>query len=124
MLQRAALALGFSAETALKPRGRRHLPGSHPGAGTRPIAGHQRVDGVNALKLVAVDATARTPDTIWVNPATYLPVRWLQTMSFVAAPGGRAWTSRTDYQWLKPTRASLAQLKVRIPVGFTRVPAP
>ena len=47
---------------------------------------------------------------MWVNPATYLPVRY--------DVGG----SQTDYQWLTPTAAHLALLDLPIPAGFKQVP--
>jgi len=61
---------------------------------------------------------------IWVNPATFLPVRTLSTLALIGGRHARAWREQTDYQWLKPTRANLAHLGVRIPAGYTRVPAP
>lgn len=77
--------------------------------------GRQRVDGVNALKLISVQRSLTT--IIWVDPATYLPVRlttqW--TRPVIAEP------FRYDFRWLPPTRANLALLKVRIPPGFTQV---
>ena len=52
---------------------------------------------------------------IWVDPATYLPVRltnqWTRPM--VSVP------MRFDIRWLPPTSVNLAQLTVRIPPGFT-----
>jgi hypothetical protein len=58
-----------------------------------------------------------------VNPATYLPVRTVGTLTLIPSRH-QAWTEQTDYRWLKPTPASLAQLTVRVPVGFTKVGAP
>jgi hypothetical protein len=86
--------------------------------------GMQQVDGVHALKLVSVQHTRFGPKTpgsvttiIWVDPATYLPVRvttqWTRPM--VSVP------MTFDFRWLPPTRANLALLTVRIPPGFTRV---
>lgn len=86
--------------------------------------GMQQVDGVNALKLVSVQRSRLGPKTlgtittiIWVDPATYLPVRlttqW--TRPIVSVP------MRYDFRWLPPTSANLALLTVRIPPGFTRV---
>lgn len=84
--------------------------------GTLRYEGKQQVDGVNALKLVSVEH--QRPGTlttiIWVDPATYLPVR-LTTQ----------WTGavlmRFDFRWLPPTQANLALLKVRVPPGFTQI---
>jgi len=70
------------------------------------VAGHQVIDGTNAIKLVTASGSA----TMWVNPATYLPVRY-------DVDG-----SQTDYRWLTPTAAHLALLDLPIPAGFTQVP--
>jgi hypothetical protein len=98
--------------------------------GTLSYQGKQHVDGINALKLVSVQRQRRgktlttLTTTIWVDPATYLPVRvtyqsrWTtqRTRPMVSVP------TRFDIRWLPPTRANLALLTVRIPAGFTRVP--
>jgi len=70
--------------------------------------GHQRVDGIDAMKLTGSDGVV-----LWINPATYLPVRQ-------AWPG----VGVTDYRWLRATPASLANLNVAVPAGFRRVPPP
>ena len=85
--------------------------------------GLQQVDGVNAVKLVSVQRSRLGPTLgtittiIWVDPATYLPVRlttqW--TRPIVSVP------DRADFRWLPPTSANLALLTVRIPPGFTQV---
>ena len=87
--------------------------------------GIQQVDGVDALKLVSVQharfGPKRTPATtvtiIWVDPATYLPVRLTtqQTRPAASVP------MRVDFRWLPPTHANLALLTVRIPPGYTQV---
>ena len=93
--------------------------------GALSLKGMQQVDGVNALKLVSVQRSHLGPEktlrsittTIWVDPATYLPVRlttqW--TRPLVSVP------MRLDFRWLPPTSANLALLTVRIPPGFTQV---
>lgn len=93
--------------------------------GALSLKGMQQVDGVNALKLVSVQRSRLGPEktlrsittTIWVDPATYLPVRlttqW--TRPLVSVP------MRLDFRWLPPTSANLALLTVRIPPGFTQV---
>jgi hypothetical protein len=83
--------------------------------------GTQYVDGVDAIKLVgsvrtvvakrSVTATA----TVWVDPASYLPVRW-------ALSRGRVSLLDYDYRWLPPSSANLAQLTVPIPAGFRQFP--
>ena len=66
------------------------------------------IDGINTIKITGAGGRF----TFWVNPANYLPVR--------ANLGPR----QTDFHWLAPTPANLAQLKVTVPAGFKQVPAP
>jgi hypothetical protein len=83
--------------------------------GDLAYAGKQRVDRVLSIKIVGRGVL--TGITIWVNPATYLPVRmglWFTNL-------GSASYSVTDYQWLPPTKANLGQLDVAIPPGFTKL---
>jgi hypothetical protein len=74
--------------------------------------GRQRVDGMDAIKITGDKGL----DTLWVNPATYLPARAIFTF-------GRLRT-QTDFRWLPPTPANLARLSVRVPAGFRQVPPP
>jgi hypothetical protein len=53
-------------------------------------------------------------ETVWVDPSTYRPV----AMEYTEGTTVRV---RTVFEWLPPTRANLANLKVPIPAGFTRV---
>lgn len=76
--------------------------------GAYTVVGRQVVGGVGAIKITGAPGTF----TFWVNPATYLPVQ-------MALP-----QQRTEFQWLSPTPANLAQLKVAVPAGFRQVPAP
>ena len=71
--------------------------------------GRTRVDGAAAIVLTGTQRMAKLPITLYVSPATYLPIR--------IVIGGL----RQDYRWLAPTAANLAMLKVRIPPGFRRV---
>jgi hypothetical protein len=100
--------------------------------GTLSYEGQQHVDGVDALKLVSVEhqrqgkTLTTLTTTIWVDPATYLPVRVTYQTRFTTR-GTRPMVSvptRFDIRWLPPTSANLALLTVRIPAGFTRVPIP
>jgi hypothetical protein len=75
-------------------------------------AGRQRVDGVNAIKIIGSKGIA----VLWVDPATYLPVRAL------LAIGDQR--PQTDFRWLSTTPTSLAQLRVPVPAGFRQVPPP
>jgi hypothetical protein len=67
------------------------------------------VDGIDAIKI-----TGDSGITLWVSPSTYLPVRLVLGKS----------VRQTDFQWLVPTPANLAQLKVQVPPGFRQVPPP
>jgi hypothetical protein len=89
------------------------------------------LDGVEAIKLT-VDFKFAAPQVIWVNPRTFLP---MQTVShphiYVAATGTGVADKplrlvpvreqRTQFTWLSPTAASLAQLTPPIPPGFRHV---
>jgi hypothetical protein len=74
-------------------------------------AGRQQVDGVDAIKFTG----QHDGPTLWVNPATYLPVR-LKTDAGIAF--------QTDFGWLSPTVARLDQLNLTVPAHFRRVAAP
>ncbi len=91
------------------------------------LGGRQRVDGVEAIKLVE-----RTPqtgpfakhkvpvlETLWVDPSTYLPMRVL--WQWPEAHGQPDGTLVSDFRWLAPTKANLAALRVKIPHGFRKV---
>jgi hypothetical protein len=73
--------------------------------------GYQEADGVRAIRLN--DTYTGTNTTLWIDPATYLPVRAVFT--------DRGQQVRADFRWLSPTSASLAQLHVAIPAGFRQV---
>ncbi|HEY3954615.1 MAG TPA: hypothetical protein VGM53_14675 [Streptosporangiaceae bacterium] len=86
-------------------------------------AGHQRADGVDAIRLAATPRLLRqipakawdiTTVTLWVNSKTFLPVR------LMLAPGGGS----DEFGWLKPTKANLARLRVKIPAGSREVRLP
>lgn len=76
--------------------------------GAYAVAGKQAVDGVDALKITGNSGHL----TLWVNPATYLPMR--------LEAGGL----QTDFQWLRPTPAHRATLDMPVPAGFHQVPPP
>jgi len=96
--------------------------------------GTQYVNGVAAIKLVSVRTfqlpmragavTVTTTTTLWVNPASYLPVRWAQNWKFTGRTGIVATPVDENVEWLSPTSANLAQLTVPIPPGFRQVSPP
>jgi hypothetical protein len=98
------------------------------GAGLRcglfHLAGHQRVDGIDAIKLTSGEdsgimlwASPAGGITLWLDPRTYLPVQLAGTE---AAAGPKPATVVIQFRWLPPTRANLAQLTGTIPPGFHR----
>jgi hypothetical protein len=87
------------------------------------VAGHQRVEGIDAIKLTG---TADTGITVWVDPHTYLPVQIAGNVQLVGSftknrPETTKATIRIHFRWLPPTRANLAQLTGTIPPGFRQV---
>jgi hypothetical protein len=75
--------------------------------------GRQRVDGIDAVKLTGNNGRL----VMWINPATYLPVRQVRELT------GKQ-RVQTDFRWFPVTAASLAHLKVSVPVGFRQVQPP
>jgi hypothetical protein len=71
------------------------------------VDGHQRVDGIDTIKLTGI-SDGRPAFTLWVDARTYLPVQMT---------GDRL---ALQFRWLPPTQANLAQLTGTIPPGFHR----
>jgi hypothetical protein len=85
--------------------------------------GTEYVDGVNAIKLVTAHTAPRAAvftNTLWVDPATHLPVQYEWTNAY----GGHKYSQTLSIAWLPPTRANLALVRVPIPAGFTQVQPP
>lgn len=88
--------------------------------GTLDVAGHQQVDGIDAIKLTSRRGSLIS-ETIWVSPGTYLPVRAVVHL----APGGSPGVQQTaDISWLPPTARNLTLLTVPIPAGYHQVTFP
>jgi hypothetical protein len=85
--------------------------------GTLTVAGRQRVNGIEAIELTS-RAGSPVPETIWVSPGTYLPVR----IVIRSGPGAPVLLRTADITWLRPTAQNLAMLTVPIPAGFRQVP--
>jgi hypothetical protein len=84
--------------------------------GTLTVTGRQGVNGVDAIKLTSRPGSP-IPETIWVSPGTYLPVR-----AVVDSPSGLPAVQETaNITWLTPTAQNLANLTVPIPSGFHHV---
>jgi hypothetical protein len=80
------------------------------------IAGQQRLGTARAIKLVSVKPDGPYSETLWVSPATYLPMRltWHWLYHRGAGPG----TLTGDFRWLRPTAANLASLQAPVPHGL------
>jgi hypothetical protein len=76
--------------------------------GAFSVAGHQEVDGVDAIRI----AGPVPGFTLWVNPASYLPVQL--TIGPVSA----------SFEWLAPTPANLGLLQLTVPAGCRQGPPP
>jgi hypothetical protein len=89
-------------------------------AGKVTLIGPATIDGQSAIELRQGSAAAGLLD-MWVNPATYLPIRTIGTAAGVSPSSDQA--IRDDYQWLPGTPANLHLLTpaAAIPAGFTRV---
>jgi hypothetical protein len=85
--------------------------------GTLAVAGRQRIGGIEAIELTSGPGSP-IPETVWVSPGTYLPVR-VVIRPISGQPG--LWQT-ADVSWLPPTAPNLAKLTVPIPAGFRKVP--
>jgi hypothetical protein len=85
------------------------------------MVGRQHVDGIDAVKFVSAKPLSARPSpahfslVLWINPATYLPVR-----TVVYTTNRQRWEQQ-DMQWLPPTHANMAKVRLPIPTGFHRV---
>jgi hypothetical protein len=88
-------------------------------AGQVTLAGRAFVDGQSALYLREYQEGGLI--RLWVSPATYLPIREIDTAAGV--PENSPQAIRNDYRWLPASPASLRLLTpaAAIPAGFTRV---
>jgi hypothetical protein len=85
--------------------------------GALTAAGRQRVDGIEAIELTSRQDSV-IPETIWVSPGTYLPLR----VVIDPGPGQPGPRQTADITWLPPTAQNLNKLAVPIPAGFRQVP--
>jgi hypothetical protein len=84
-------------------------------AGIWTVSGPVPFDGHQALELTEryTNMSPPTAFTLWVDADTYLPLRG----EFTSSGSSPVWT---DFQLLPATPASLGQLKVVIPAGFSQ----
>jgi hypothetical protein len=82
--------------------------------GQLKAAGTGTVDGASVVKLIFSRPGATF--CFWMDTATYLPVRETQALH-------ETMTSQDDFQWLPPTAANRAKLRLPVPpAGFTQIP--
>jgi hypothetical protein len=102
--------------------------------GAATVGGRTEVGGVATIKInghVTIpqgsgpgSARLRVRYTLYVNPATYLPVRMAAPPVLLRFQGGRgkggpiSLALTEDFQWLPPTAANVAKVSVPIPAGF------
>ena len=80
--------------------------------GAYTVAGHQRINGIDAIKLTGGTTNSMTSTTLLVNASTYLPIE------VTTGP------MHSTFQWLPATPANLAHLQVTVPAGYQQVQAP
>ena len=103
------------------------------------VTGHARIGGVQTTVISGLidiplskgyasmvkEARVRVRYTLYVNSATYLPMRAYgstQTYGGAAGPTDNAYV--TQVQWLPPTKANIAKALVTIPPGYQQVSSP
>jgi hypothetical protein len=94
--------------------------------GRYKLAGSAVVDGVNSIKITGAviirnsipSLDLRIVNTIFVNPATYLPVRTWQDGMPVSSHREPSVPYSADLQWLPARAANISRAMVAIPAGF------
>jgi hypothetical protein len=105
--------------------------------GAAAVTGHVKIGGVETTEITGKPITVKLQPgygklvgakwvtarwTLYVNPATYLPVRFYGSLEQFGGTSGTSTTSGvTDVQWLAPTPANIARTLVTIPRGFHRM---
>lgn len=105
--------------------------------GAATVTGHVRINGQETIQITGKPITVRLSKgygktvheryaralwTLYVNPASYLPVRMIGvTETFGGTGGPTRFASVTNVQWLPPTTANVAQALVSIPSGYHQV---
>jgi hypothetical protein len=105
--------------------------------GAATVTGHVRINGQETIRITGKPITVRLSKgygktvhehyaralwTLYVNPASYLPVRMIGVTETSGGTGGPTrFESVTNVQWLPPTTGNVAQALVSIPPGFRQV---
>jgi hypothetical protein len=108
--------------------------------GAASVTGHVVINGVETTEITGQPITVRLSPgyaktvhekwatarwTLYVNPATYLPVRMSgSTETFGGSAGKYTSSAVTNVRWLPATPASKAQALVTIPPGFHQYTGP
>jgi hypothetical protein len=108
--------------------------------GAARVTGHVRINGQETIQITGKPITvrlgrgegravhekyARALWTLYVNPASYLPVRMIGvTETFGGSGGHTRFESVTNVRWLPPTSANVARALVTIPPGYHQVSSP
>jgi hypothetical protein len=103
------------------------------------VTGHARIGGVETTVIsgsidvplskgyarTVTEARARVRFTLYVDTATYLPVRaYGSTETYGGTRGPTTSAYVTTVRWLPPTTANIAKALVAIPPGYTHVNSP
>jgi hypothetical protein len=109
------------------------------GCGAVTVTGHARIGGVKTIVIsgsidvplpksyarTVREARERAQYTLYVDSATYLPVRVYGSDETYGGVGGPTVSaSVTNVQWLPPTAANIAKTLITIPAGYTQVSSP
>jgi hypothetical protein len=103
------------------------------------VTGHARIGGVETTVIsgsidvplpkgyarTIKETRERVRYTLYVDSATYLPVRtYGSDETYGGANGPTVSASATNVQWLPPTAANIAKALITIPAGYTQVSSP
>jgi hypothetical protein len=107
------------------------------GCGDAAVTGRVWINGVHTIRITGVPVRTRLPKgmvnatsagvrfTLYVNPATFLPVRMTgSTTSFGGGAAPFTYSTVTNIQWLPPTAGNIARSIITIPPGFRHVKSP
>jgi hypothetical protein len=108
--------------------------------GAASVTGHVWIDGMETTKITGKPVTVKLSAgyskvvrqkfatarwTLYVNPATYLPVRMYgSTETFGGSAASATSSFVTNVRWLPATRANIARALVTIPPGYQRFYGP